>query len=68
MLARMTSKNHLTLPESITAAVGSPEHFDVEAVNGRLVMTPVRMQRGDVVRVRLAERGLDEQGIASAVQ
>lgn len=40
MLAKMTSKNQLTLPKSITAAVDSPEYFEVEAVNGRIVLTP----------------------------
>lgn len=68
MLAKMTSKNQLTLPKSITAAVDSPEYFEVEAVNGRIVLTPVRIQRGDAVRAKLAELGLDEQDIADAVQ
>src|SRR3989338_1892206 len=31
MLAKMTSKNQLTLPKNITAAVGPAEYFDVEA-------------------------------------
>ncbi len=66
MLAKMTSKNQLTLPKSITAAVDSPEYFDVEAVNGCIVLTPVRIQRGDAVRAKLAELGLQEQDIADA--
>lgn len=68
MLAKMTSKNQLTLPKSITAAVDSPEYFEVEAVNGRIVLTPVRIQRGDAVRAKLAELGLAEQDIADAVE
>lgn len=67
MLAKMTSKNQLTLPKSITAAVDSPEYFEVEARNGQIVLTPVRIQRGDMVRAKLAELGLDEQDIAAAV-
>ncbi|WP_294260697.1 AbrB/MazE/SpoVT family DNA-binding domain-containing protein [Propionivibrio sp.] len=68
MLAKMTSKNQLTLPKSITATIDSPEYFEVEAINGQIVLTPVRIQRGDAVRAKLAELGLAEQDIADAVQ
>ena len=67
MLAKLTSKNQLTLPKSITAAVGTAEYFDVEARNGQIVLTPVRIQRGDTVRAKLAELDLQEQDIADAV-
>lgn len=67
MLAKMTSKNQLTLPKSITAAVEPAEYFDVEARNGQIVLTPVRIQRGDAVRAKLAELDLQEQDVADAV-
>ena len=67
MLAKMTSKNQLTLPKAVTAAVGPVEYFDVEARNGQIVLTPVRIQRGDAVRAKLAELDLNEQNIANAV-
>lgn len=67
MLAKITVKNQLTLPKSITAAVGPAEYFDVEARNGQIVLTPVRIQRGDSVRAKLAELGLQEQDITAAV-
>lgn len=67
MLAKMTSKNQLTLPKSITAAVGPTEYFDIEARNGQIVLTPVRIQRGDAVRAKLAELDLQEADIADAV-
>ena len=67
MLAKLTSKNQLTLPKSITAAVGPAEYFDVEASNGRIVLTPVRIQRGDAVRAKLAELDLGEQDVFDAV-
>ncbi len=67
MLAKMTSKNQLTLPKSITAAVGAAEYFDVETRNGQIVLTPVRIQRGDAVRAKLAELELGDQDIADAI-
>ena len=67
MLAKITVKNQLTLPKSVTAAVGPAAYFDVEARNGQIVLTPVRIQRGDSVRAKLAELNLQEQDIAAAV-
>ena len=67
MLAKITSKNQLTLPKAITAAVGPAEYFDVETRNGQIVLTPVRIQRGDAVRAKLAELGLSEDDVADAV-
>jgi len=67
MLAKMTSKNQLTLPKSITEELGSPEYFEVEARNGQLVLTPVRIQRADAVRAKLAELNLTDADIADAV-
>ena len=67
MLAKITSKNQLTLPKSITQAIGPVEYFDVEARDGQIVLTPVRIQRGDSVRAKLAELDLTEADIARAV-
>ena len=67
MLAKITSKNQLTLPKSITAAVGPAEYFEVETRNGQIVLTPVRIQRADAVRAKLAELNLDEQDVADVV-
>ena len=67
MLSKITSKNQLTLPKSVTLAVGPAEYFDVEARDGQIVLTPVRIQRGDALRAKLAELELDETDIAAAV-
>jgi hypothetical protein len=67
MLAKITSKNQLTLPKSVTQAVGATEYFDVEARAGQIILTPVRIQRGDAVRAKLAELDLNELDMADAV-
>jgi len=67
MLAKMTAKNQLTLPKALVAEVGATDYFDVEARNGQLVLTPVRIQRGDAVRAKLAELNLSESDITDAV-
>lgn len=67
MLAKITAKNQLTLPKTVVAAVGPTEYFDVEARNGAIVLTPVRIQRGDAVRAKLAELGIRDSDVAYAV-
>ena len=67
MLAKITAKNQLTLPKAITNAIGPVEYFDVQAKDGQIVLTPVRIQRADAVRARLAALGLTEQDVADAV-
>ena len=67
MLAKITSKNQLTLPKSLTQAVGATEYFDVEARGGQLILTPVRIQRGDAVRAKLGELDLTEEDMFAAV-
>ena len=67
MLAKLTSKNQLTLPKAITATVEATDYFDVTTENGRIVLTPVRVNRADGVRAKLAELGLSEADISDAV-
>jgi len=67
MLAKITSKNQLTLPKAVTKAVGPAEYFDVEARNGQIILTPVRIQRADAVRAKLAKLDLEEKDVADAV-
>ena len=64
----MTSKNQLTLPKSVTQAVAAAEYFDVEVRAGLIILTPVRIQRGDAVRAKLAELALTEADLAQAVE
>jgi len=67
MLAKLTSKNQLTLPKAAVEAAGSAEYFEVEARDGQLVLTPVRIQRADAVRAKLAKLDLGEDDVAAAV-
>ncbi len=67
MLAKLTTKNQLTLPKRIVAEVGAEDYFDVEVRNGQIVLTPVRIQRADLVRAKLAELNLKESDLEEAV-
>jgi cysteinyl-tRNA synthetase len=67
MLAKMTSKNQITLPKVVVSQLPSAEYFEVEVESGRIVLTPVRVQKADAVREKLAQLGIDENDVADAV-
>ncbi|HEX9648301.1 MAG TPA: AbrB/MazE/SpoVT family DNA-binding domain-containing protein [Alphaproteobacteria bacterium] len=67
MLAKLTSKNQLTLPKAVLEAVAKADYFDVVAEDGRIVLTPVRVARAEAVRAKLRELGVDPKDVAAAV-
>ncbi|MDO9046849.1 MAG: AbrB/MazE/SpoVT family DNA-binding domain-containing protein [Methylobacter sp.] len=67
MLAKLTSKNQLTLPKSVVQSVGKAEYYDVAVESGRIVLTPVRIQQADAVRAKLEALGIDEQDVSDAI-
>lgn len=67
MLAKLTSKNQITLPKAAVASVEAAEYFDVSVESGRIVLTPVRVQPAHAVRDKLAQLGISEQDVRDAV-
>jgi len=67
VLAKLTSKNQLTLPKSVTAPLGPVQYFEVHAQAGQIILTPVRIQRGDALRAKLAELAIDEKTLEGAL-
>lgn len=68
MIAKMTSKNQLTLPKAVVEALGTPEYFDIEAREGQLILTPVRLQRTDAIRERIRAMHITEQDVQDAIE
>jgi len=68
MLAKLTAKNQLTLPKAVTSTIGPVEYFDVQARDGVILLTPVRIQHADAVRDKLAELKLGADDIDAAVE
>lgn len=66
-LAKLTAKNQLTLPKSITREIGETEYFEVTVEGQQIILTPVKIQRADAVRAKLAELGINERDVANAV-
>ncbi|MHB2007959.1 MAG: AbrB/MazE/SpoVT family DNA-binding domain-containing protein [Acidobacteriaceae bacterium] len=67
MLAKKTSKNQITLPKAVAGRFPGVQYFDVSTDGERIVLRPLEESRGDEVRARLAQLGIDEHDVAAAV-
>lgn len=67
MLAKLTSKNQITLPKAVAQAFPGAEYFQVQTEDGRIVLTPVRIGRANAVRDKLAALGIVEKDVAPAI-
>ena len=67
MLAKLTSKNQITLPKAAVSSVDAAEYFDVNVEGGRIVLTPVKIQKAQAVREKLEELGITEQDVEDAI-
>ena len=67
MLAKKTVKNQITLPKAVVTRFGGVEYFDVSTDGECIILRPLQRSRADEVRARLAELGIDEPDVTSAV-
>ena len=67
MLAKITTKNQLTLPKAVMQQLGTLDYVSVSLENGRIILTPVQLQPADAVRNKLAALGITEQDVEDAV-
>jgi len=51
----------------VVSSVDVAEYFDVTVENGRIILTPVRIQRAQAVRGKLEQLGISEKDVEEAV-
>jgi len=70
MLAKLTSKNQITIPKGIMVRLPDVQYFDVEYVEGRILMKPLKVYGTDLVEVRtkIKRLGLSEDCVDEAVR
>ena len=68
MIAKMTSKNQITLPKGATLEIGPTEYFAVEVKDGKIILTPVRLRGADAVRTKLDALNITATEIDRAVK
>ncbi len=66
MIAKMTSKNQITIPKEIAGQYSS-SYFTVKSENNRIILTPVSTSDTEQVRQKLAELNITEKDISDAV-
>ena len=68
MLAKLTSKNQLTLPKAVVDLFPGASYFEVTEDRGRIVLTPVRVNELEAVQRKFAEAGITEKDVRMAVR
>jgi hypothetical protein len=78
MLAKLTSKNQITLPKAVIDQISVAEYFEVEAVNDSIMLTPVRVEKikmpsphtanMESVWAHMEKLGITEQDVQDAVK
>jgi hypothetical protein len=58
MLAKMTSKNQITIPKKIVEQIPETKYFEVELKDGLVVLKPLRLYETDLDKIRSKIKGL----------
>lgn len=66
MIAKMTSKNQLTLPKAVLEGLQA-EYFEVERSGGKIILTPVNTRAAEEVREKVRQFGITEDDVEKAV-
>jgi len=68
MLAKLTSKNQITLPKKIIEHFGQVEYFEVSETEDGIVLKPLRIGQAKLVREKLAKLGISTEDVKAAVK
>jgi len=70
MLAKMTSKNQITIPKKIIEQLPNVVYFEVELKDGVVVLRPLRVYDTslDKIRAKVRKLGLNENTVKEAIE
>lgn len=68
MLAKLTSKNQLTLPKAVVSEFPGTRYFEVRAEKGRIVLVPAKVASLEGVWRKIEALGITEKDVEDAVQ
>lgn len=70
MLAKITSKNQITIPKAIMEKLPPTEYFDLELKDGVITMQPAQVTPLglEAIRAKMQRLGLTEESISGAVR
>jgi len=70
MLAKVTSRNQVTIPKKIMDQLPETEYFDIELKNGVILLKPLRVYDTDLEKIRskMKRLGLKSATVREAVK
>ena len=70
MLAKMTSKNQITIPKKIVEQLPGVEYFEVELKDGVVMLKPLKVYDTSLERIRnkVKKLGLQENTVKEAIE
>jgi bifunctional DNA-binding transcriptional regulator/antitoxin component of YhaV-PrlF toxin-antitoxin module len=70
MLAKITSKNQITIPKKIINQLPDVEYFDVELKEGMVLLKPLKVYdlNLDQIRSKLRKLGLEQNSVKEAIR
>ena len=70
MLAKMTSKNQITIPKKIIEQLQNVEYFEVELKDGIVMLKPLKTYDTSMERIRtkVKKLGLQENTVKEAIE
>ena len=70
MLAKMTSKNQITIPKKIIEQLPDVEYFEVELKDGIVMLRPLRIYDTSLekIRAKIKKLGLNENTVKEAIE
>ncbi|MGD8524455.1 MAG: hypothetical protein PVF56_25145 [Desulfobacterales bacterium] len=70
MLAKMTSKNQITIPKKIIDKLPDIKYFDVELKDGLVLLKPLKVYDTnlDQIRSKMKTLGLNQNSVKEAIQ
>ena len=68
MLAKLTTKNQLTLPKAIASRFPGVEYFEIHTDGTAITLKPFRRSHLDDIHAHTEKLGITEQDVAEAIK
>lgn len=68
MLAKLTSKNQITLPKIVIERFANTDYFEVSTNGASIELRPLKRSRADEARDKLAKMGIRDKDIKDAIK
>ena len=70
MLAKITSKNQITIPKKIVEQLPDVKYFEVELKDGSIVLKPLQIYNTDLEKIqsKMKKLGLKPDSVREAVE